>query len=91
MKKISIARVERVLRAYGNRRRLAILCILKKRKSASVGELAAEMHLSMQALSQHVRLLESLELLERERKGKFVYYRIAPAAPIVPQLMELIQ
>jgi DNA-binding transcriptional ArsR family regulator len=44
----------------------------------TVGELAAAIGRKVPATSQHLRILRDLDLVERERRGTAVYYRLRP-------------
>lgn len=66
--------MEKALKALGNRRRLKILKILK-RKRISVTELAEEMKLSFRATSRHLLVLYSGGFLEKEQKSLVVFYK----------------
>ena len=49
--------MERVLKALANRRRLAMVSFLKKKKEASVGDVAEALRLSVKATSKHLNLM----------------------------------
>ena len=69
--------IERNMKALANKRRLAILRFLKKRKEATVGDIAEEIKLSFKSTSRHLSVLFSADILEREQKSLQVFYRIA--------------
>lgn len=82
---------ERALKALANRRRLKIIKILKGCRSASVGELAEGIRLSLRSTSRHLRVLSSARILENEQVGPHMLYRLsdrqpAIAAPVIPLL-----
>ena len=64
MKELDMKNLERLLKPLANRRRLAVLHELKYRGDVTVGELAADLKLSIQAMSRHLQKLSH------------VYYRI---------------
>ena len=66
--------LEKIFKALANRRRLAILSFLKKNKQANVGEIAEAIKLSFKSTSRHLRVLVSVEILEREQSGLFSIY-----------------
>lgn len=70
--------LERVLKAAANKRRLAILRFLKKRKEATVGDIAEAIKLSFKSTSRHLGVLSAADLLDREQRSLEVYYRLAP-------------
>jgi DNA-binding transcriptional ArsR family regulator len=75
-----VKNLERSLKALANRRRLAILRHLKKNKEASVAEIAGAIHISLKATSKHLGVLAGADIVEREQRSLFMFYRIAQAA-----------
>ncbi|MCI0619730.1 metalloregulator ArsR/SmtB family transcription factor [Candidatus Wolfebacteria bacterium] len=87
----SNVRMERVLKALANRRRLAILKFLKDEKEAAVGEVADAIGLSLKATSKHLSLLAAVDIVEHEQRSLQVFYRLGgtlsqPARSIVSLL-----
>ncbi len=80
---ISEKDLERVMKALANRRRLAILRLLKtgKGKEASVGEIAEEIRLSFKATSKHLGILFAAGIVDREQRSLQMFYRLSPDAP----------
>jgi DNA-binding transcriptional ArsR family regulator len=72
---------ERVLKALANRRRLAIVLYLKKRKEATVGDIAEAIKLSFKSTSRHLTLLAAADVVDREQRSLSVYYRISKDLP----------
>jgi len=70
--------LEKVLKAFANRRRLAIVRFLKGRKEASVGEIAEAIHLSFRSTSRHLAVLSAADILEKDQRSTQMFYRIAP-------------
>ena len=79
--------LERQLKAVANRRRLAIINILRKRKEANVGDIAEAIKLSFTSTSKHLIMLERAGFVEKEQRSLNVYYRLATDAP---QLLAMI-
>lgn len=73
--------LERILKALANRRRLAILRFLKKKKEVSVGDIAGEIKLSFNATSKHLLLLAASGIVDREQRGLQMYYSLLPGMP----------
>lgn len=71
------------LKALAEPRRLEILTLLRKGPRA-VGELAAEVHVTQQAASQHLAVLDKAGLVEAHKEGTRSVYAIRPAgfAPV---------
>jgi len=55
--------------------RVRVLQLLKQR-ALCVGALAARLHMSSAAVSQHLRVLRGAGLVEADRRGNFVHYRV---------------
>jgi len=66
----------RVGKALASPKRLEILELLSQ-SERSVEELAAETGMSVANTSQHLRALDSAQLVDTTRKGRFVIYRLA--------------
>lgn len=68
---------ERILKAFANRRRVAIVAYLKQAREASVGNIAREIRLSFKSTSRHLGVLNSAGILEKDQRSLRMYYRIA--------------
>ena len=69
--------LERIYKAFANRRRLAIIRLIKKEREMTVGAIAARIHLSFTATSKHLGVLATANILDREQRSLEMYYRIA--------------
>ena len=69
------AEAAELLKVMGNPHRLMILCRLGAEEQ-SVGALGAEMQLSQSALSQHLAVLRSHDLVATRREAQTILYRI---------------
>lgn len=69
---------EKILKALANRRRLAILKVLKNQRQVSVGEVANHIRLSFKATSKHLNILTHADLLEKEQRSLTVFYNLNP-------------
>ena len=73
--------LERLFKALADRHRVRILNLLAGADDAvCVCALMPALDLAQPTVSYHLKLLVGAGLLERERRGRFVYYRIAPGA-----------
>ena len=72
----SAAKAEAMLKLLANRKRLMILCHLLKGE-LSVGKLAELVDLSHSALSQHLARMRDLSLVQTDKQGQMVFYRIS--------------
>jgi len=66
--------LEKVFKSLANRRRLAILAFLKKKKQANVGEIAGEIKLSFKSTSRHLGVLASSGILDKEQSSLYSIY-----------------
>ncbi|MFP4054430.1 MAG: ArsR/SmtB family transcription factor [Phycisphaerae bacterium] len=64
-----------VLRLLGHPDRLRLVGLMLE-ETRPVGELAEDVGLAPNAVSQHLGLMESRGIVERTRKGRRVYYRV---------------
>jgi DNA-binding transcriptional ArsR family regulator len=69
-----------VLRVLAHPHRLRICDLLLARRM-SVGELAEDLQIPSNAVSQHLNLMKAHGILDRERDGKTVYYRVVDQRP----------
>ena len=82
--KNNLKKLERIHKAVGNRRRLAIVAHLKKEKEESVGKIAARIKLSLKSTSRHLSVLLSADIVEKDQRRTEVFYRLAyPLHPVV--------
>ena len=79
--------LEKQLKALANKRRLRILTFIGKRKQATVGEIADELGISMQATSKHLRLLYHVDMVESDQIGLQVRYRLGRITPLITSLL----
>ena len=73
--------LERTLKVFANRRRLAIVAYLKKTREAPVGRIATEIKLSFKATSKHLALLAGIGILEKDQRSLKIFYRLARQRP----------
>jgi DNA-binding transcriptional ArsR family regulator len=81
--KRSAAQAALALKALGEPRRVQILELLRK-APRSVGEIAEDVDVSQQAVSQHLAVLDRAGLVEARREGTRSVYAVRPAgfAPV---------
>lgn len=84
-------KLEKILKALANRRRLAILKYLKENKEAPVTEIAREINLSFKATSKHLSILSAIDIIEKEQRSLRMFYRLSggqdPAAKYIISLL----
>jgi len=83
MMHIQEKQLERIFKALANRRRIAVILYLKKKKEASVGDIAAELKLSIKSTSRHLFVLSAAGILERDQRSSQVFYSLASDMPEV--------
>ena len=72
---VEIQRIVKILNAMGNSNRFLILDLLKD-KDRCVCELEAALNKSQPAVSRHLKILESAELIRGWKHGKFTHYSL---------------
>lgn len=70
-------KLEKILKALANRRRLTILKYLKENKEAPVGEIAHEINLSFKATSKHLGVLSAVDIIEKDQRSLQMFYRLS--------------
>lgn len=80
--------LEKILKGLANRRRLAIIrLLLRKKQPLSVGQIADAISLSFTATSKHLNMLRQLDILERHQVGLTIFYRIADPLPLAARAL----
>lgn len=69
--------MDRVFEALSSTPRRRILAYLNGGE-LTAGEIAARFDFSKPALSAHLRVLEEAGLVERDKRGQYVYFRLVP-------------
>lgn len=72
-----MAQLDSVFHALADTTRRAILRDIAAREK-TVGEIAKPYRMSLAAVSKHLKVLESAELIERRKSGSFQYVRLNP-------------
>lgn len=75
---VEIKNLEKILKILANKRRLVIICFLKKKSEARVGDIAEAINLSLTSTSKHLIQLFNADILERNQKNLEVWYKLAP-------------
>ena len=69
--------MDKVFEALASTARRKILAYLNQGE-LSAGEIGERFDFSKPALSGHLRILEGAGLIEREKRGQFVYFKLVP-------------
>jgi DNA-binding transcriptional ArsR family regulator len=72
-----IKQKSRELKSLANEHRLGIILYLKKKKTASVGEIADNLKISFKATSKHLLFLKKAGVLVKRFDNPFVYYSLS--------------
>lgn len=84
-------KLEKILKALANRRRLAVLKFLKENKEAPVGEIAHKIDLSFKATSKHLSILLALDIVEKEQRSLQMFYKLSGGQePAVKYIISLL-
>lgn len=79
---------ERFIKAFANRRRMAIVKYLDHHGKATVGEISGRINLSFRATSKHLGILLAADILEREQVGLMMFYALRqPLHPVTKALL----
>lgn len=69
-------RSTRIFRVLGNPKTYAIVKLLYKIKKASPSELARQLNRSVKTVSDHLRTLREIDIVEYQKQGKSTVYRL---------------
>jgi DNA-binding transcriptional ArsR family regulator len=72
--------LNRVFESLSHPDRRKLLALLKRHGELHAGAIAQHFDFTKPTLSHHLRLLVDAGLLDREKRGQFVYYRINVSA-----------
>lgn len=74
---MDIRDLEQTLKAFANKRRIAILRYVRLHKEASVGDIAEEIKLSFRTTSKHLAILSAAKIIQREQNGLRAAYSLS--------------
>ncbi|HTZ93770.1 MAG TPA: metalloregulator ArsR/SmtB family transcription factor [Streptosporangiaceae bacterium] len=79
---VSAAGLAQVFKALGDPVRLRLVSLIGARQGGEVCvcDLTSAFDLSQPTISHHLKVLREAGLIESERRGTWVYYRLVPAA-----------
>jgi len=76
----SLAQSQELFTVLGERLRLRLACcLLSAKKPLCVCELVDALQVSQPNVSRHLKLMKSAGLVEEQREGRWVYYRLKDA------------
>jgi len=77
---VTLERSQELFAALGDRVRLRLACCLAAAKEGlCVGELVDALEAPQPNVSRHLKLMKTSDLVEEQREGRFVYYRLKGA------------
>ena len=79
---VAAAALAQVFKALGDPVRLRLMSLIGARQGGEVCvcDLTSAFDLSQPTISHHLKVLREAGLIESERRGTWVYYRVVPAA-----------
>ncbi|WP_458413727.1 ArsR/SmtB family transcription factor [Schinkia sp. CFF1] len=86
---IEIVKAAQVLKLLGDKTRLTIISLLKK-KECCVCELVELFDMSQPSISQHLRKLKDAGLIVEERKGQWIYYSLNESNAYYPLIHDIL-
>lgn len=78
-----------ILHTLGDKTRFKIFKILLVKKDLCVSDIAAELRISVPAVSQHFKTFELVGLVEKERMGQKICYHLKNDDKMVNQLVKI--
>lgn len=81
---VEVALIVRTFAVLAEPTRLRLLRLLRQQEELCVCELVDALQLPQYAVSRHLCSLRSIGLVEARRNGKWMHYRLAPAAARAP-------
>lgn len=64
--------LEKIVRGFSNHRRIQLLALLAEKPNLSVFEIADELNVNFKTISDHLRRLLNVGLVEKKNKGNMV-------------------
>ncbi|GGE81358.1 ArsR/SmtB family transcription factor [Priestia taiwanensis] len=85
-----LTRASQLLKLLGDKTRLTIVSILKHRECC-VCELLEVFDMSQPSISQHLRKLKDLGLVQEERRGQWIYYSLNHGSDLYTLLEDILE
>ncbi len=73
---LNYKKVEKIVRAFANHRRIQILELLEKTPSLSVDDISQNLNVGFFTISDHIRKLADNGLVSKQYKGRFVIHAL---------------
>lgn len=81
MSNLNPKELEKILKAFANKRRISILRYIRANRGAALGEIADNIKLSYKTTSKHLSILSGIGIVEREQLGYRASYTISSDQP----------
>lgn len=88
---VDMARLTATFDALSEPNRCLIFRALLKGRSIRVGEVASIIGISDSLASQHLKTLLQVELVRKQKRGKYVYYHVNETNPLVGALQKAVE
>jgi DNA-binding transcriptional ArsR family regulator len=75
--------IERILKALANKRRLAIIRHLMKKREDTVGNIAEGIGLSLKATSKHLSILLAANIVDKEQRSLEMWYTLSSRRHVI--------
>lgn len=72
----NLKKASNIIRAIAHPVRLSIIKFIAEKGSTNVNRIYNSLKLEQSITSQHLRILRSAELVETNREGKFIFYKV---------------
>lgn len=82
-------RLVHILQVLGDTNRYKMFKILLGKKQLCVSEIANKLNISVPAVSQHFRTFELVGIVERERMGQKICYKLKDNDELIKQLVNI--
>lgn len=87
---VSEERLVRAMQLLGDNTRFKIFKLLSNKEEMCVSQIAAELHITVSAVSQHFRNFEYAGLVDKERVGQKICYMLRDDDVLVQQLLLIV-
>lgn len=85
---VSDRELERIYKAVANRRRIAILRLLKGVTRSNVGDIARTIKLSLKSTSRHLQVLVSAGFVVADQQSLYVFYKLEPQSDHITRIVK---
>ncbi len=80
---LNYKKVEKIVKAFANHRRLQILQLLQKSPSLSVDQVSQNLNVNFVTVADHIRKLSDAGLVDKKYKGRFVMHTLTKKGKLI--------